>query len=381
MLFGTFFFFLLSIILILINAAPPPASYDLKALHPNCRAFLQPFDQGSCASCCAAAIATQLSLRECMSNQLVNKLYSAQQIWDCGGGSCATGVGLDSMIEAMGRGGQSSRTLYALSFMTAAPLLVDNKDPNNTQCIATAAGYGVGDNNTKDQLGGVSSYDMASYHASLEYSSLLASRAMMNEIWENGPVVSVLTMNTHADFDKFTNFTYMRDGRVFIPNPNNYLPPDTRQSHCLVVYGWGVDSVSGLKYWLVQNSYGTRWGDGGFGRIVRGKDLLEGSWRGLFPQTVPNNNDTFSSTPSSKLLLTQGYMMIRPPDSPLLPDNDIIIFTFISAIFVACLLVYILSKFHILSKLLIITPAAGGRCQQDTDKGNYDDTTTTTSFF
>lgn len=36
-------------------------------------------------------------------------------------------------------------------------------------------------------------------------------------------------------------------------------PGDTEIDHDVEVVGWGVDKESGLKYWLVRNSWGTYW--------------------------------------------------------------------------------------------------------------------------
>ena len=38
--------------------------------------------------------------------------------------------------------------------------------------------------------------------------------------------------------------------------------------HAVVITGWGVEK--GMDYWLVQNSYGRKWGEKGYFRIRRG---------------------------------------------------------------------------------------------------------------
>jgi hypothetical protein len=32
-------------------------------------------------------------------------------------------------------------------------------------------------------------------------------------------------------------------------------------NHAVILVGYGVDQRSGLKYWLIQNTWGDRWGD------------------------------------------------------------------------------------------------------------------------
>ena len=37
--------------------------------------------------------------------------------------------------------------------------------------------------------------------------------------------------------------------------------------HLVKVIGWGSDTELGLDYWLIQNSWGTDWGEEGFAKI------------------------------------------------------------------------------------------------------------------
>ena len=43
--------------------------------------------------------------------------------------------------------------------------------------------------------------------------------------------------------------------------------------HAVTVVGYGTDAATGTDYWLVKNSFGRAWGDEGFFRIVRGKNM------------------------------------------------------------------------------------------------------------
>jgi C1A family cysteine protease len=43
-------------------------------------------------------------------------------------------------------------------------------------------------------------------------------------------------------------------------------------NHSVTIIGWGTDAQTGQKYWIVRNSYGSRWGDKGEFMVQRGTD-------------------------------------------------------------------------------------------------------------
>jgi cathepsin C len=96
-----------------------------------------------------------------------------------------------------------------------------------------------------------------------------STRAMMEEIHENGPIV--------VSFEPAEDFMFYSDGIYETPNKtktvsllNRIEQPWIQVDHAVLAVGWGVED--GKKYWLVQNSWGTDWGEDGFFRIIRDED-------------------------------------------------------------------------------------------------------------
>lgn len=59
-------------------------------------------------------------------------------------------------------------------------------------------------------------------------------------------------------------------------------------NHSVVLLGWGVDSETSEKYWLLRNSYGNKWGQDGDFMVRRGKDDLgiEGEQMAFEPELL-----------------------------------------------------------------------------------------------
>ena len=48
-------------------------------------------------------------------------------------------------------------------------------------------------------------------------------------------------------------------------------------THSTLIIGWGYCEESAMKYWLVRNSYGQRWGEHGNFRVRRGLNDFAGA--------------------------------------------------------------------------------------------------------
>ncbi|XP_060653871.1 procathepsin L-like [Drosophila nasuta] len=62
-----------------------------------------------------------------------------------------------------------------------------------------------------------------------------------------------------------SNFQYYRSGVFNEPSCSQTI------NHCVVIIGYGTDSVGG-DYWLVRNSWGEDWGENGYIRMARNRN-------------------------------------------------------------------------------------------------------------
>lgn len=107
--------------------------------------------------------------------------------------------------------------------------------------------------------------------------------AIKQAIYEYGPVAAAVCVNTA--------FSYYSGG-VFSG------PGCTRVNHGVILVGWNDDG----GYWILRNSYGTRWGENGYMRIKYGVSRVGqgASWvdyKGGVVPTTPDSPDS-PTTPS-----------------------------------------------------------------------------------
>lgn len=299
-----------------------PQEYDSSVGWEECLGFSMIQDQGNCSSCCAMAVSSVLSARECMRDAR-NVLFSAQQIWDCTGegnwGKCGIGVDFSSMINSMANSAVSSQILIPNSCSSYRA-----KDYNSSACGHSYEAC-VGLSRSLQQTPLLPQADISTFLYSSVYANELGNgrggsgvsisgkngaRALMAEIWINGPVVAVLKISS-SDF-----YLFERLGKdaIFVPDFSSLnLEGNSGLQHCVMVYGWGVDRKTGQNYWLIQNSYGKQWSNNGRGKIIRGYNWLEMEWRGLSTKqrstcfsSLNNSNDMTNI--SKKLLVNDSCL-------------------------------------------------------------------------
>jgi cathepsin B len=90
--------------------------------------------------------------------------------------------------------------------------------------------------------------------------AITGETAIMREIFSHGPVVTVVQV--------FSDFLTYAHG-IYTPSP---AAVKVQGGQAVEVVGWGEDQ--GNKYWVVKNSWGTSWGEQGYGLISRGENPI-----------------------------------------------------------------------------------------------------------
>jgi len=81
---------------------------------------------------------------------------------------------------------------------------------------------------------------------------------MMAEIFQRGPIATTIAVT--EELEAYT-------GGIFEDKTGK-----KSLDHEVELAGWGEED--GKKYWIIRNSWGTYWGEGGWARIIRGVDNL-----------------------------------------------------------------------------------------------------------
>eukprot|EP00591_Stephanopyxis_turris_P006976 CAMPEP_0195521682 /NCGR_PEP_ID=MMETSP0794_2-20130614/19168_1 /TAXON_ID=515487 /ORGANISM="Stephanopyxis turris, Strain CCMP 815" /LENGTH=336 /DNA_ID=CAMNT_0040651291 /DNA_START=74 /DNA_END=1082 /DNA_ORIENTATION=- len=102
---------------------------------------------------------------------------------------------------------------------------------------------------------GIDQYPNASI---AEYGRVSGEDKMMAEIYARGPIA--------CGVDATPLHTY--DGGIFSDTTHKSI------NHIISVVGWGTDTSSDQKYWIVRNSWGEYWGELGYFRLEKGKNEL-----------------------------------------------------------------------------------------------------------
>jgi len=193
-------------------------------------------DQGQCGDCYAFAATGVLEFLRCSAtNQLV--ILSEQSLTDCstpaGNAGCNGGLALQAWNWVIPNG-QAKNATYPYSSYTsgAAGTCQYTYNPTSYNVNQTTWGYTTQTWNETSMIPGLNAY---------------------------GPIAVSI------------DATYLSSyaGGVY-DDPNCST---TATNHAVILVGYGTDTATGKPFWILRNSWSALWGEAGYFRMVRGKNM------------------------------------------------------------------------------------------------------------
>ena len=214
-----------------------PTSMDWREM--NGSNYVTPVrDQGQCGSCYAFASMAMLESRLLIASKgSLHKIFSPQDIVSCSRYSAGCNGGLPYLIA--GKYAEEFGVVEEECFPYQAKDSVCDEPTNCTRYRATNYKY----------VGG--------YYGACNEQEMIAAL-------QHGPIS--VAFKVTADFQQYKSGIYQHTGLTDKFNPFRPI------NHAVLVVGYGEEN--GVKYWIVKNSWGIKWGEDGFFRIIRGKNEL-----------------------------------------------------------------------------------------------------------
>ncbi|KAL5112924.1 Cathepsin B [Taenia crassiceps] len=240
-----------------------PASFDPRKKWPKCETLFEIRDQGSCGSCWAFGAAEAMSDRLCIQQQKVSGRaemvrLSADDLLSC----CHDcGMGCNGGFPSQAwhfwkHEGLVSGGLYGTKGVCRAyeiPPCEHHVNGTRPPCEGDAPTPKC---KTSCQEEYKVPYKKDKHYASKVYSVHSNEDAIKHELLTHGPV--------EADFEVYADFPTYKSG-VY-----QHVSGALLGGHAIKLMGWGEEE--GVPYWLCANSWNTDWGEGGFFKILRGKN-------------------------------------------------------------------------------------------------------------
>ena len=208
-----------------------PESFDSRIKWPNCIPKI--YDQGNCGACYAFSVSTAFSTRFCIKNELQEIInFSPQNLVNCLSG--CIGEFPDVAWNYLNTNGITNENCLSYrGYSNNCVMKCDNKNNNFDKYFAGETKFLEGEIEIK------------------------------KEILKNGPVTSMI--NLYDDYFYYKSGIYIHNSKY-----NTVLG-----FHSITIMGWGVED--GIKYWLIQDSYGASKGENGFIKILIGDECGAGA--------------------------------------------------------------------------------------------------------
>jgi len=218
-----------------------PTEFDLRQEYPDC---IHPIrNQAHCGSCWAFAGSEAFSDNFCIASQgKVNVVFSPQDMVSCNWYNNGCG------------GGQ---LMLAWEYMTHTGLVPDTCMPYTSQngTVESCPTYCV-DGKTKI--------------TDVKYKMKKFTKVSPTiEFWNREKAIEDSLIAGHSIE---TGFSVYQDFLQYTSGVYQHVTGSFLGGHAVKIVGYGVDSKTGLKYWIVANSWGEDWGMNGFFWIKKGSN-------------------------------------------------------------------------------------------------------------
>ncbi|XKL62056.1 hypothetical protein PGB90_001889 [Kerria lacca] len=232
-----------------------PIEFDSRLQWPFCQTIREISDQGSCGSCWAVSAVDAMSDRVCIhSKGIHNFRFSASNLINCCfqcGKGCFGGVekaAWNYWIKfGIVSGGlyKSEQGCQPYEFEPCIGSIENCTDYNTVPVCKKECQSKYGKSYIEDLNFG-----------KFAYSIIKNEKAIMTEIYRNGPVQSFMHM--YPDFYVYKSGVYQ------------HIKGDSMRGHAVRIIGWGIDNLTDIPYWLAANSFSQKWGENGYFKIKRG---------------------------------------------------------------------------------------------------------------
>ncbi|KAH7824513.1 putative cathepsin B1 cysteine protease [Monocercomonoides exilis] len=241
---------------------PLPKTFDLRDKYPECTPLIRPLNQGSCGSCWAFSTTSVAADRFCINGYTNQQMAAEHQIQcDINNGACNGGY-INKAFEF-----QVNTGLVPLSCKSY-------RDATTRRCSQQCDDQSTIDDSMV--------YKMDSYKSLFKRDDHQATlNQWMEELFLYGSFAA-----SYMVTDKFQAFYNDHEATVVYTREDDAGGQNiTYHAIKVIGYGDGVDKNGrGVPYWLIQNSWGHTWADGGYFRLERGNMTCDIETDGYAPE-------------------------------------------------------------------------------------------------